>query len=147
MCTHMSGFDGVYYPRGMENEVVRDRGRRLCFLQSADIQISTFRTHEAPHGFGYEVKGSRSACECVYVACGWECFCSPGSCGQMYGHGLQVRVSRSRCQTDEEDISSLPSRFLRVCVHPCAAVCAGGRVRVDVRVRFELDRAGGERPS
>lgn len=47
------------------------------------------------------------------------------------GLGLQ-------CKTDEENISSLPSRLLCVCVQPCAAMCAyvwaDVCVCVDVRV-------------
>lgn len=97
------------------------------------------------------IKNSVQVCAgvhfCVCVG-GRECICTPGSCGQMYGHGLQVWVSRSQCKTDEEDISSLPSRLLCVCL--CTSVCGrvcvrvGGCVCVCVFVHFELHRAGGE---
>lgn len=110
------------YPCGTEakNEVVRYRGKCLYFLQCTDIEISIFKTRKAQHSFGYGGKGQKEQ----------ECICIPGSCGQMYGHGLQVWVSGSQCKADEEDISSLPSRLLCACVHPCVAVCVGGCVRV-----------------
>lgn len=73
--------------------------------------------------------------------------CTIGSCGQMYGHGLQVWISQSQRKADEEDISSLPSRLMCACVHPCVAICGHVCVCVSwmcMSVHFEVNRAGVE---
>ena len=57
---------------------------------------------------------------CVWM--GRECMRILGSCGQMYGHGLQVRVSK----TDEVDffISTLQASMCLCTFCVCVCVCA-----------------------
>lgn len=94
MCTHVSGFDAVYYLCGTEakSEVTEEYvfffKAHLEHMRQRMVCNTVSRRKDDMH-----IRSSVCVCCCSYTICVWAGMCIPGSCGQMYGHGLDLQVS------------------------------------------------------
>lgn len=123
----MSGFDGVYYPCGIEAKNEELENEENVFFKAVIFKYA--HLEHISHSMALDMGRKNKNIKNNLCVCGRECICIPGSCGQMYGHGLQVWVSRSWCKTDEEDISSLPPQAsVCLCTSVCGCVCVCVRV-------------------